>query len=87
VGTKVNYSLIKDGNNKDIAIGLEAVERGVVVSAAGDTGVIRERATGINIDFASPRIKECNIVVGSVVKYEKVDFNGKAVATSVTLIR
>ena len=86
-GTKVNYNLVKDSNSKEIAVGLESLEKGVVVSVDGDTGILTEKASGNSIDFIHSRSKECNIVAGSTVRYEKVDFNGKPVATSLTLIK
>jgi hypothetical protein len=86
VGEKVSYSVI-NSNGKDLAIGLEPIERGVVQSVTTDGGTLKERANGTVIDFAHPRVQESKIVAGSVVRYEKVDFNGKPVATSLTLIR
>ncbi len=86
-GVKVIYNLIKDSNGVDLAIGLESLERGVVQSVSGEGGTLRERATGGTIDFAHSRTKEANIVVGSVVKFEKIDYGGREVAASITLIR
>jgi len=87
IGEKVAYSIVKDSTGKDIAVGLEPIERGVVETVTSDGGTLKEKANGTVIDFAHTRNAEQKITTGSIVKYEKVDFNGKAVATSITLIR
>lgn len=86
-GVKVTYSLIKDSNGNDLAIGLEALERGEVLSVNGDGGTLKEKATGNTIEFAHSRTKEANIVVGSIVKFEKIGTNGKIIAAGINLIR
>ena len=73
LGSEVFYDTV-DLSGRFVAVTLDNVAKGTV-SAINDseTGVITEFFTGREIRFKQPYIKEAGIVVGSAVKYEKIN--------------
>jgi hypothetical protein len=87
IGMKVSFSTVRAADGTEIAIGLETAEKGEILTVTTDGGTLIEKATGGTIDFTHPRAKEANLTAGAIVKFERVNYNGKPVAASVTLVR
>lgn len=87
VDVKVKFSIVNDSSGKEIAVGLDPVERGKVLSINAEGGTLKDRFSGTIIEFAHSRTTEAKIIPGSIVRFETVDFNGKPIATGVSLIK
>jgi hypothetical protein len=73
VGTEVFYDTV-DLGGKSVAISLDNVAKGTVSSILdAETGTLKELATGRELRFRQPYLREAGITIGSYVKFEKIN--------------
>lgn len=87
IGSEVFYDTV-DLSGRLIAVTLDNVAKGTVTSIIdSETGTLTELASGKEIRFKQPYIKEAGIIVGSPVKYEKITTADGELAVLLTLTK
>jgi hypothetical protein len=72
-GTEVFYDTV-DISGKFIAVSLDNVAKGQITSIMdSETGIVKELATGKEMKFRQPYVREAGMTVGSLVKFEKIN--------------
>jgi hypothetical protein len=72
-GTEVFYDTV-DLGGKFVAVTLDNVAKGEITSIMdAETGIVKELATGKEIKFRQPYVREAGITIGSLVKFEKIN--------------
>jgi hypothetical protein len=85
-GAKVNYTAVSV-NGVMTANNVVLVERGVIqtINQTNDGGTLLDKASNTSLPFAHPYCKESQLVVGSVVTFERVIDPNTAINTATAL--
>jgi hypothetical protein len=85
VGDKVKYELISaKAGTVAVAVNVERITAGVVVSVDGHGGVIEERQTQKKVKFFQPFARESGLTPGDIVRYSLINAADGEIAVNLT---